>query len=157
MRWLSLQIIFVFLFPGICFSGIITVCGASKGYSYFFKNPITDAEVGWAEDGISEGQIILALEGNGKELNLYYKDTLTMRSPKEEGGRVHLLYTDQEGNTFLILVEYPGNGLVEHYLFKLDGSGKGKVAWGTVRDSVKGVELAPKSSLFVANCSKSNQ
>ncbi len=154
MKRLALILVALFFNPSFIFGQVITSCGASKGYSYFFKNPlIQESKSEWQEDKISLGQIMLVLEGEEKTVNIYYKDIFNTRSPMEDGGKVYLLYASNNLKTILVLVDYPGSGTFEHYLFMLDENGKGEVAWG----SVKGVALVPKSGLYTANCSKENQ
>lgn len=54
---------------------IITRCGASKGYSYFFKGALVPKDKsGWQEDSISGGDILLVK--NGKDYDIIYTDAL---------------------------------------------------------------------------------
>lgn len=154
MKSLTLVLVILLLLPSFALGQVVTSCSASKGYSYFFRNPlIPGSKSEWQEDKISKGQIMLVFEGKEKNVNIYYKDIYSTRSPMEDGGKVYLLYADKNLKTILVLVDYPGSGTIENYLFKLDENGKGEVAWG----SVKGVGLVPKSGLYTANCSKGIQ
>jgi hypothetical protein len=153
MKKLILVLVILLLFPFLAFGQVITSCGASKGYSYFFEGGIVPKDKsGWSEDAISKGQMILVLEENGKEVNIYYKDAQTTKSAKEDGGKVHLMYIDDNLQTIIILVNYPGNGVIEHFMFRLDGKGNGSVVWGTDRTTSR----YAKASLFKASCSKGN-
>ena len=154
MKRLLLIIAILLLFPSFAFGEVITTCGASKGYGYYFEGGIVPKDKsGWSEDSISKGHIILVLEGDGKEFNIYYKDAEMTKSAKEDGGKVLLAHLDENFQTIMILVIYPGQGVVEHYLFRLDGSGNGGVVWG----NDKGTNLMAKGTLFKATCSKRNQ
>ena len=71
------------------------------------------------------------------------------RSVKEDGALVNVLHVDSFNGTFLIMVYYPA-GALEHYLFKLDKDGAGKVVWGTAKAT--GPIITNK--LMVADCKK---
>ena len=151
MKRIILVIATLLLFPSFALGQVITSCGASKGYTYFFKGGVVPKDKsGWTEDAISKGNIILVLEGNGKELNIYYKDAQTTKSAKENGGELHLMYAEENLKTIIMLVHYPGNGVLEHYMFRLDANGNGSVVWGTDRATNR----YAKASLFQASCSK---
>ncbi len=148
---LSISLVSMVIIPSFALGQVITSCGASKGYSYFFEGGIVPKDKsGWAEDAISRGNIILVLEENGKELNIYYKDALTTKSAKENGGELLLMYAEENLKTIIILVHFPGKGTMEHFMFRLDTNGNGSVVWGTDRATSR----YAKASLFKASCSK---
>ncbi|KMP11214.1 hypothetical protein UZ36_05130 [Candidatus Nitromaritima sp. SCGC AAA799-C22] len=124
------------------FGRVITSCGGSEGYSYFFKNSLDKG--GWAKDRISKGQIIFTIENEKAEI--IYKDILNTRSASEDGSSV-IMTPSINGHTLVIVLN---KTFVENYHFHLDANGKGEVAWG----SHKFATLIPKSSLMVAKCEK---
>ena len=130
-------------------AGVVTVCGGSEGYAYFFPSGIVPAdEEGWRPDQIPKGQIIFTMDGEKPDIII--KDALNVtRSVKEHKALVEVLYTDPEKGTILIMVFYPA-GALEHYLFKLDKKGTGRVVWGTAKAT--GPIITNK--LMVADCQK---
>jgi|GEM_PF-6050183 len=125
------------------FGRVITSCGGSEGYSYFFKNS-SDSTSEWEKDRISKGQIIFTIE-NGKA-GIIYKDILRTRSASEDGSSL-IMTPSINGHTLVIVLN---KTFVESYHFHLDANGKGEVAWG----SHKFATLTPRSSLMVAKCEK---
>lgn len=126
---------------------IITRCGASNGYSFYFEGPVVPhGKAGWHDDGITDGNIQLVQDGD--QFDLIYTDAVGTRSATSAGFTV--LNIPQAEPGFVIILAVQGQtGAVEHYLFRLDASGRGTVAWGTLRGSAA---LIQKSSLFSARC-----
>tara|TARA_B100000315_G_C14252058_1_gene440197 strand:- start:146 stop:589 length:444 start_codon:yes stop_codon:yes gene_type:complete len=125
------------------FGGVITSCGGSEGYSYFFKNSLNQTS-GWEKDRISKGQIIFTVENEKAEI--IYKDIIGTRSASEDGSSV-IMTPSIDGHTLVLVFN---KTFVESYHFHLDANGKGEVAWG----SQKFATLIPKGSLMVAKCEK---
>ncbi|MDA0692921.1 MAG: hypothetical protein O3A78_11085 [Nitrospinae bacterium] len=140
-----------FYFCSICqvSADVITVCGGSKGYAYFFPGGIVPAdEEGWQPDQIPKGQIIFTMDGEKPDIII--KDAINKtRSVKEDRALVEVLYADPKKGTILIMVFYPA-GALEHYLFQLDEMGSGRVVWGTAKAA--GPIITNK--LMVADCHK---
>lgn len=98
---------------------VVATCGASTGYSYFLPGPtVPPEEVGWAEDGISNGGIQLIRDGDS--FDIVYTDAIGGRSVQADGATV-IGYPASSG--FLVLAVYPD--LVETYQF----SGSCPTAW----------------------------
>jgi hypothetical protein len=122
---------------------LITRCGASAGYSYFFENRLAPGQSGWQRDGISTGN--LQLIKSGDEYDIVYQDTVGARSARADGFKfVHV--TPSAG--FLMLIGVSNVGVLDHYLFRLDTHGRGEVLWGTSR----GTGLIPKATMMRAEC-----
>jgi hypothetical protein len=128
---------------------ILTRCGASNGVSFFFPGPaITAEQSGWQKDGVSGGS--LQLLANGNEYDVVYTDaTGGTRSARADGFEVIGVNQPQTGFLLVFAVNAQG-GVMEHWLFRLDGFGAGTVAWGTLKASGP----IQKSSLFSAKCSR---
>ncbi len=126
---------------------VITRCGASKGYAFYFDGPFVNrGNSGWTEDGISTGG--LQLFQSGPDYDVLVTDTLGTKSMRGDGFTVVRIPQPRPEYT-MIIATHSGTGVVEHYLFKLDPSGAGTVAWGSLKG---GRSLFQKSSLFVAAC-----
>ena len=122
---------------------VITRCGASKGYAYYFEGPLVPREKsGWTSDGISKGGIQLVRDG--KEFDIVYTDVAGTRSAKSDGFIVLNLSMPNTG-FFTVLLVSEGTGVIEHYLFKLDAKGRGTVVWGSIKG---GSVRIPKSAIY---------
>ena len=68
-------------------AAIITKCGASKGYAYYFGGAaVPSGKAGWQEDGISGGEFQLIQDG--KALDIVFNDTRGTQSKKAQGFQV---------------------------------------------------------------------
>jgi len=143
------SVIAILIFCSNAFAAVITSCGGSQGYAYFFQGGLVPADQeGWQPDKISTGGIIFTMDE--KKPDIIIRDALDKtRSVKEDGALVNVLHVDSFNGTFLIMVYYPA-GALEHYLFKLDKDGAGKVVWGTAKAT--GPIITNK--LMVADCKK---
>ncbi len=148
--FLILIALFLFLTFGFQVSaGVVTSCGGSKGYAYYFQGEVVPADKeGWQPDQISTGGILFTLDGEKADIILKDASDRT-RSVKEDGAFVEILHIDSLNETIIVMVFYPA-GALEHYLFKLDKQGAGKVVWGTAKAAGRIV----KNSLMVADCKK---
>ena len=126
-------------------SEVVTVCGASKGYSFFFPGHLVpNDQSGWHEDQVSPGKIILTVEGDN--IDVIFSDAQGTKSAHSQGGIVKFMPGSADG-FFGIMVFYSA-GAMEHYIFQIDKTGKGVVAWGTSRYG----GVIQKSTLFTAAC-----
>jgi hypothetical protein len=106
---------------------------------------VPKAESGWQEDGISGGEMVLIM--NGDEPDLVFTD-VTQQTFSARGVGAAVAEVRGDFKDFrLIVVIYPA-GAVEHFIFRLDGRGVGKVIWGTAK--VGGP--IQKSTIFEASC-----
>lgn len=123
----------------------VTVCGASKGQSYFFQG-LLNTSPGWKDDGISNGKIELVRDrGN---IDIFYADTVGSRSMRADG--FEILAIPQPTPEFVMVVAINlTTGIVEHYLFQLDRAGNGTVLWGSIKGG--GAPIA-KSGLYRSEC-----
>jgi len=127
---------------------VLTRCGASAGYAWFFNGTyVPEDQSGWEEDGISGGQILLLRDGD--QLDVIYTDSVGTRSARSDGGEV--IYLGDGGNSRFIsvLIIYLSTATTEHYLFNVDNSGEGEVLFSTMRPA----GLVQKASLLRAACS----
>lgn len=128
-------------------ANIITKCGASEGFSYFFKTPLTGDKYGWQKDGISKGQI--QLFQSGKDYDIMYTDADGGTTSYRADGFTVIAIPQADDGFITLLLLHPTTGVFEHYLFQLDKQGNGTVIWGSVKG---GNVIFPKSSLFQADC-----
>ncbi len=139
-------ILVLLLLPGVAFADVVTRCGASAGMSFNFPSVLTSKDqLGWQKDGVSSGSIQLVR--SGAQFDVIYTDGLGTRSARAEGFDV-VRVPGTEDRRYLLVAMNASSGVVEHWMFDLDSSGRGQVAWGTIR----GGALFPKSSLMVAAC-----
>lgn len=116
-------------------------CGASSGHAYFFKDPMWNPdEATWQEDGISNGEIRLVL--NGDEFDIEFGDVAGGSSYRSEGAEVISLASNDD---YLTIGAFTGS-YTEIYTFDLNNS---IVAWS----SHKVGTLFPKVATYVAECS----
>lgn len=144
--FLTLLLVALFAPMATAQAAVITKCGASKGFGYYFDGPLVPSgKSGWTEDGVSGGDIRLIQDG--KELDIVVGDTLGTRSMKADGFQVFSIRQPKPG--FVLVVAISGIGVVEHYLFHLDALGNGTVVWGTVKGSGARIQ---KSAIYKATC-----
>ena len=135
------------------YAGVVTSCGGSKGYAYFFPGGLVPSDQeGWQSDKISKGGIIFTMDG--EKADIIIRDALDRTtSVKEDGAIVEVLHVNPSAGllkgTILIMVYFPA-GALEHYLFQLDKMGAGRVVWGTAKAA--GPIITNK--LMVADCKK---
>jgi hypothetical protein len=130
---------------------IITQCGASEGYAYFFEGGlIAEKDAGWQKDGISGGGFQFISADDGSDPDIIITDVIGTRT-RADGANVTLVPGSGRG-FYLVLSIYPSTGTVDHYLFRLDDQGHGRVAWGTTRSGA----VFNKSSLMISKCSAPN-
>ena len=135
------------------YAGVITSCGGSRGYAYFFPGGLVPSDQeGWQPDKISKGGIILTMDGAKADVIIRDARDRT-KSVKEDGAIVEVLHVNPSAGlingTILIMVYYPA-GALDHYLFQLDKMGAGRVVWGTAKAA--GPIITNK--LMVADCKK---
>ena len=128
-------LIALFLLSGFgsqVFAGVVTSCGGSRGYAYFFPGGIVPSnQEGWQSDKISKGGIIFTMDGEKPDIIIRDAFNVT-RSVTEDKALVRIIHEEPSKGTILLMVYYPA-GALEHYLFQLDNKGAGKVVWGTAK------------------------
>ena len=82
----------------LTFSGaqakVLIHCGPSKGQAYFFNHPTWNPNPsGWADDGISNGRIILTSEN--EEWDILFSDSFNSTGYRSDGADVILLSSDE--------------------------------------------------------------
>jgi len=128
---------------------VVTVCGKSEGYSYYFESPLTSGSAGWQKDGMPGGEFMFTISDRMPDI-LYGDAMKAKRSAKNDGATVKIMgvESNEEHKSILVVVMYEGN--LEHYHFNINESGRGEVVWGQARTG----GFIPKGSLFVAKCRK---
>ena len=128
-------------------ANIVTRCGASKGYAHYFEGALVSRDkAGWTDDGISSGSLQLVRDGDA--FDIIVTDAAGTKSLRADGFQV--LNVPQPKPDFVaVLSIHRTTGVVEHFLFQLDGQGRGTVVWGSIKGS--GATLQ-KSSLLKATC-----
>jgi len=121
---------------------IVTVCGASSGYS-FYLNPTQ----GWQRDGVSKGTVTIVREGN--DFDLIIKDAAETFSARGDGATVVRVHGNTDREMTLIAI-YP-LATTEVFQLTLDANGRGKLIWASTKNRVVGTT---KGSLFVADCAR---
>ena len=68
------------------YAGVVTSCGGSRGYAYFFPGGLVPSDQeGWQSDKISKGGIIFTMDG--EKADIIIRDALDRTtSVKEDGG-----------------------------------------------------------------------
>ena len=128
------------------FAEFISRCGASSGYAHYPESElVSKAQAGWRKDGITNGA--LQLVRNGDQFDVLYTDAAGTRSARSDGFHISRVKGTAAGRYLLVGVNAV-SGVVEHWLFIVDGSGRGTVVWGSIRGGV----TLPKSSLMEARC-----
>lgn len=135
-------------------ASLLTRCGESKGWSYFFEGGfVGPGQGGWREDGISGGAIEVHLKNDVLDV-IFYDTTGGPYSHTSEGAQVYptsIQETESGGRTFTVVVDNRGTGLLETYFFNLNATGSGTVVWSAMRSG----GILPKASLMTASCSSS--
>ncbi len=127
-------------------AAIITKCGVSKGYAYYFGGAaVPPGKAGWQKDGISGGEFQLIQDG--KALDIVFNDTRGTQSKKAQGFQVFSVPQPEPG--FMLVVAIHSRGVVEHYLYQLDALGNGSVVWGSLKGSGWPIQ---KSAIYKATC-----
>lgn len=126
-------------------AAVVTRCGGSAGVAYEFPG-LSDRASGWQKDSIRKGGIQLIVSGT--EADVVYTDGSGGTKSAKGDGFLVMPVPQPNSTRRLILGIHPDTGVVEHWLFDLDGSGNGTVVWGTIR----GGTMFPKSSLMKADC-----
>lgn len=149
MRIFTLFVGLVALNVSAVHANIVTVCGASQGYAYFFPGGLVpEAKSGWSKDGITDGRFMLIQDG--KEFDLVFTDaTKGTKSAKAEGATIILI---GGSGPFVILESYSKaeGPSVFVYTFHIDQSGSGNVVWTNTK--VNG--LVNKSAIYQASCGR---
>jgi len=127
-------------------AAVITKCGASEGYAYYFGGPaVSPGKAGWHEDGITGGEIQLIQDG--KALDIVYTDTRGTKSMTGQGFQVFSVPQPKPG--FMMVLAIHSRGVVEHYLFQLDALGNGTAVWGSLKGSGWPIQ---KSAVYKTTC-----
>lgn len=97
---------------------------------------------------MSDGGIDLTIDGDGVLMS--YRDSQGKKNPRSNGFRLAYFHYSPDGKSFIVIYSNDKSGVAEHYLFKFNDRGFGKVVWGTIRDDTS--NFATKSSLMVSTC-----
>ena len=145
--WFAAFLLTALLAPiGTPQAAIITKCGASTGYTYYFGGEtIPSGREGWNEEAIGESEIQLIQ--SGKELDIVFTDVRGAQSKKAQGFQVFSVPQPKPG--FMLVVAIHQKGVLEHHLFQLDALGNGTVVWGSLKGSAWPIQ---KSSVYQATC-----
>lgn len=120
--------------------GVIARCGASKGYSFYFKDDLfMPGGSKWADDAISNGKIILVRLGD--EWDIQWDDSVLTSGYRQQGFKVVPLM-NKPGMVAVGAFSETGSDI---YVFDLANK---TVGWTT---NVIG-PLAPKIGAFSAEC-----
>jgi hypothetical protein len=144
MKWAMLVYIAMVSFSLNAAADVLTVCGESSGYGYYFPGSMVPADsAGMHPDGVTGGSIQLIRDGD--LFDIVYSDTQGARSARADGFEVVLLGQNPALGEWLFVAVSPLM-TVEHFLFQIP-NGNGGVAWGTTR-----IGAISKSSLYYARC-----
>jgi hypothetical protein len=128
---------------------LITVCTASKGWTYYVQGQ----EKKFVEDGVAKGSITLIRDSAGK-YDLLVTDVLNSYSVTEDGAKIVVTYENTNPRTVTLVVGYP-YGTTETYMFLLDDAARGEVIWTTLKPEASSIIPGfNKGSLFRAECKK---
>ena len=120
----------------------IIECEGSFGKAFYFSDsPETGDEVGWVDDGITDGSVVLVR--NGDALDIIIRDAVGRISATAEGANVILL--DVRDPFIEVLVSYP-QGAKELYTFDMK---ERRLAWSQHKFGV----AFDKAATFLAECS----
>jgi hypothetical protein len=132
-------------------AAVITHCGESQGMSFIFDGGLMPADkAGWQPDRVV-GDFELIAGDDYSNPDITYNGTLGRGSYRLDGGEVHLVQGSP--GFLLVVVTLPAPTEVNHYLFKLDGRGKGMVVWG----STVAAGAAQTSTLMTASCDRGSR
>jgi len=119
----------------------IIECDGGQGKAFYYDNdPETGAQIGWIDDDMTDGAIVLVI--NGDSADIIIKDAIGTISASAEGATVTVL--DVHEPFVDVLVAYP-QGPKELYTFDLDLR---RVAWSQHKFGV----MFDKAQTFVADC-----
>ena len=120
----------------------IIECEGSFGKAFYYDDsPETGEQVGWVDDGITDGSVVLVRSGDA--LDIILRDTVGTISATAEGATVILL---EVRDPFIeVLVSYP-QGAKELYTFDLQ---ERRLAWSQHKFGV----MFDKAATFLADCS----
>ena len=77
---------------------IITQCGASEGYGYYFDGSLIDPkDAGWQKDGVEDGGFQLIADDDGSNPDIILTDIIGTRSAKGDGANVSHIPGGQPG------------------------------------------------------------
>lgn len=145
MKWITVLGAAILL-PSIANAEIVTRCGPSAGYGYYFGGPLNPEGPNWVEDGISGGGFDLVRDG--EQFDIILTDTIGTRSAKADG--FHVVAVPQPTPEYLMILSIaPSTGVVEHYLFQLNSNGNGTALWGSLKGSGSPIS---KSALYKSLC-----
>jgi hypothetical protein len=120
--------------------GVLMRCGASSGHGYFFYDELTNPSgPNWADDGISQGKIILIRLG--EEWDIQFDDAVGAFGYRQDGAVV-LPMLEKPG---MLTVAAIGQNYVDIYTFDFIGK---TVAWS----SNKIGPIVAKVSAYSADC-----
>ncbi len=129
--------LFCMLMPSVVFGQeVVMSCGGSKGHAYYFDG-------GWEEDSITDGKIILTIEGEEFDV-LFSTGAQKMRSYRESGVAIVAL----SANEYLIRIAVLHDTFSSIYNFLPK---KKKVAW-SLNVSEKIIADISKVAVYVADC-----
>jgi len=120
-------------------NGVIIRCGASSGYSFFFKGPLNTEGPNWDADRLSNGKIVLIRLG--EEWDIQFDDAIGSFGYRQDGAEVFPLM-EAEG---LLMVGAFGAQYADIYTFDLTNK---VVGW----TSSKLGPIVPKSAAYSATC-----
>lgn len=141
----TLALMSLFLLTSAAESKVLTRCGGSNGYAYFFQGPLVPKDkAGWQSDGIAGGSIQLIMAGD--DFDIVYTDTMGSKSYRAEGFNVRLVQA--KGDLATLLLTHDGTRVIEYYTFQLDSNGHGIVIWGTIRAE----SAIAKNSIYHSIC-----
>ena len=125
-------------------------CGGMSVYSYYAaEGMVPDKQAGWSNDAISNGEMVIDLDGDTGEVEYRYKDaTGKWYSPSNEGGDVVLLTMDDTDLSFQILAMFPAGNTVEILtITEFDGE-TAKLIYANSRNT----SMSANSKLMVGDC-----
>jgi hypothetical protein len=126
---------------------LITTCGASKGKAYYLE----PTKHGWVDDGISGGTLTFFRYPNG-DYDLLFKDRISSRSARQDGGTVVKVYGDDR-QMLTMIVMYPTENVIETFQLTLDGNGRGILIWSNLKNR-SGPTRITRGMVLVADCSQ---
>ncbi len=129
------------------FGEVVTKCGASSGFDYFYEGGLVKAkDSGWRKSSIEMGNILLTRAGDSYDI--IFTDTMKTTSSIDDGGIIVKVIDSKP--PLVLLVNYPGVS-VETWVFRLDELGKGELTYSQARYNGA---LISKHSLLKASCDK---
>lgn len=125
---------------------VVATCGASEGTAYYLPSELVkDKNVGWQQDNISNGGIILVIRD--KKPQLLIMDAYQKLQDVEASLGAKLFWTNPGNNgKWGVLAIY--DQAVESYVFSVDAAGNGEVAWVSSKTGA----LISKGAVYRAKC-----